>query len=204
MSSRAWVEMREQEKKPAPPSRGKRHPLLFQQRFSEMVFWPTILSAVLCAVLLVVDQPRADPYRGGLGVVLAGSGLILILSFIFRLRAYAQCRPQVLRIQLPFRHLEIPYRAIRTSRPTELYYLFPPRQVRWTQRHFLTGLFGRTVVVVEMERLPWPRAGRRLWLSPFMLSPEGEGLILPVRDWMAFQRELDEFKSREYQGGAKI
>jgi hypothetical protein len=199
VSSRAWVEMRDEEKKPAPPSRGKRHPLLFQQRLSEMVFWPTLLSAVLCAVLLVVDQPRADPYRGGLAVVLVGSGLILILSLIFRLRAYARCRPQALRIQLPFHRLEIPYRAIRTSRPTELYYLFAPSQVRWTQRHFLTGLFGRTVVVVEVERLPRSRAWLRLWMSPFMLSPEGEGLILPVRDWIAFRQELDEFKTREHQ-----
>ena len=37
-------------------------------------------------------------------------------------------------------------------------------------------------------------------MSPFKLSPEGEGLILPVRDWMAFRLELDEFKAREHQG----
>ncbi|MGD8625924.1 MAG: hypothetical protein PVJ34_15415 [Anaerolineae bacterium] len=196
--------MRAKEERATAPSRGKRHPLLFQQRLNEMVFWPTTLSAVLCAVLLVVDQPRADPYRGGLGVVLAGSGLILIFSLIFRLRAYAQCRSQALHIQLPFRRLEIPYRQIRSSRPTELYYLFAPSQVRWTQRHFLRGLFGQTVVVVELESIPWSRAWQRLWMSPFMLSPETEGLILPVRDWMAFRIELDEFKARAHRRPVEV
>jgi hypothetical protein len=169
-----------------------------------MVFWPTILSVVLCAILLVVDPPRAEPYRTGLAIVLAGSGLTLILSLVFRLRAYVQCWPHVLRIQLPFHRLEIPYRAIRTSRPTELYYLFGPGEVRWTQRHFLKGLFGRTVVVIEVENLPWSRAWQRLWMSPFMLSPEAEGLVLPVRDWMAFRIELDEFRAREYTRAGRV
>lgn len=177
------------------PNKGKRHRLLYQQRFNEMVFWPTILIAAL-SVTLIVWGP-AD-FRGYLGVILFGSSAILVLTLFFRLRAYVQCRSSALRVQLPFFHLEIPYRSIKSTRPTDLYRLFFPGEQRWTQRRFLMPIFGRTVVVVELEELPVPRGGLRLWMTKYMFSPDTEGLVLAVRDWIALRSQLDEFKARSF------
>jgi hypothetical protein len=182
------------------PKRGKRHPLLYQQRFNEMVFWPTILTIALCITLLIRAVPEFQAY---IIVILFGCGAILILTFLFRLRAYAQCRTSELWIQLPFFHIVIPYRAIKTTRPTDLYRLFFPYQLRWTQRQFLKPLLGRTVVVIELEQPPAERRPLRLWMSPFMLSPDTDGLVLAVRDWIAMRGEVDEFKARSYHAAPR-
>lgn len=177
------------------PERGKRHPLLYQQRFNEMVFWPTILIIALSIALLIWGPPE---HRFHLTVVLFGSGAILVLTLFFRLRAYAQCRRSGLRVQLPFFYLDIPYRSINSTRPTNLYRVFFPREQRWTQRRFLMPLFGRTVIVVDLEQLPVPPRRLRLWMIKYMLSPETVGLVLAVRDWIGLRTELDEYKARSH------
>jgi hypothetical protein len=165
-----------------------------------MVFWPTILIVALSATLIIWGAPE---FRGYLSVTLFGSGAILILTLFFRLRAYVQCRSSELRVQLPFYRLEIPYRAIQSTRPTDLFRVFLPTEQRWTQRRFLMPIFGRTIVVVEMETLPAPRRQLRLWITKYMLSPETEGLVLAVRDWIGLRSELDEYKARSYRTGIK-
>jgi hypothetical protein len=180
----------------APPKRGRRHPLLLQQRFNEMVFWPTIIITALSVTLLILDPPEVAAYRPHLTIVLLGSAGVLILTLLFRLRAYASCQPQVLRIQLPFHHLDIPYREIQATRPAELFRLFPLQQQRFLRRNFLSPMLGHTAIVVELKELPWSRLWLRLWMSQYMLSPDAQGLVVAVPDWMAFHNELGEFKAR--------
>jgi hypothetical protein len=182
------------------PQRGKRYPLLYQQRFSEMVFWPTVLIVALCATLIIRGTPE---FRTYLSIALFGSGAILILTLFFRLRAYVQCRSSEVRVQLPFYRLEIPYRSIKSTRPTDIFRVFLPTEQRWTQRRFLMPIFGRTIVVVELEELPAPRRRLRLWMTKYMLSPESEGLVLATRDWIGLRTELDEYKARSYHAGPK-
>ena len=74
--------------------------------------------------------------------------------------------------------------------------MFPPEKQRWTQRSFLGPLWGRTVVVVEMDRLPLPPSQLRRRMGKYMVSPDGLGIVVPVRDWMRFRTELDEAIAR--------
>jgi hypothetical protein len=129
--------------------------------------------------------------------VLAGTGLVLAATLIFRMRAYVQCQPESVRIQVPFYQIKIPYHQIKATRPTELYRMFPPSKEWWPQRQYLGPLFGATVVVLEMEALPASRLYLRLWLSKYMLCPERIGLVLAVPDWMALRTELDELRTRD-------
>lgn len=181
------------------PSQGKRHPLLLQQELNEQNFWPCLLLLAVSGGLLAWNPEPFAGYRPHLIAILVASGLILILTSLLRLRAYARCREETLLIQLPFLRLEIPYSMVKTSRPAEFYRTFPPSEQRWTQRRFLRSLWHRTVVVVELERWPRPRFWLRLWLSKYMLCPDAVGLVLPVRDWMAFRTEFDEFRTRRRQ-----
>jgi hypothetical protein len=178
------------------PPTGKRHPFLFQQRFSEQLFWPCILILALSAALLIWNPPKVEPYRVTLSVALAGAGLILVLSMVYRLRAFARCLGSGLCLQLPFYRLLVPYHGIRSTRPTELYRLFPFERQKWPQRAFLRTIIGKTVVVIELEQLPRSRIWLRLWMNKYMISPDRVGLVLAVRDWMSFRAELDEFRAR--------
>ena len=172
---------------------GKRHPLLLYHAFGEQVFWPSILIFVICAGLIAWNPAPFQPYRLHLGIILVGVGLILVLTLVFRMTAYAQCRLDGLRVQTPFQRLRIPYASIRLTRPTQLYHLFPPDTQRWTQRSFLEPLLGRTVVVVEMDKLPHRVGWLRLWMGKYLFCSDVVGLALLVRDWMTLRSEIDEF-----------
>jgi hypothetical protein len=183
----------------APPERGKRHPLLYHQRLSEQYFWPAALTVAASTVLLVWAPAKLEPYRLVLTMALACCGLVLVLTLLFRLRAYALCTAHGVRVRLPFYHFDIPYSEIKNIRPTELYRLFPPGEQRWPQRRFLTPLLGTTVLVIELDELPNRTAWLRLWMNKYMLCPDRVGVIVAVRDWMGFRAELDEFRARRQQ-----
>jgi hypothetical protein len=177
--------------------RGKRHPLLYHQRLSEQYFWPAVLIVAISGGLLVWNPGKLEPYRLVLSVSLACCGMVLVLTLLFRLRAYAVCTAHGLQLQLPFYRLEIPYRDIKDVRPTELFRLFPPREQGWAQRRFLMGILGATVLVIALDELPARTAWLRLWMSKYMLCPDHAGLVIAVRDWIGFRTELDEFRARQ-------
>lgn len=176
--------------------RRKRHPLLFQQRLSEQYFWPAILTVITTGGLLVWSLDKLQPYRVHLAVVFVCCCLVLILTFAFRLRAYATLTEDAIRVRLPFHCIEIPYSDIKTVRPTELFRMYPPQQQRWTQRRFLEPLFGTTVLVIELDELPKPKVWLSLWMTPFMVCPDRVGIIIAVRDWLGFRATLDEHRAR--------
>jgi hypothetical protein len=188
--------MSSQRASPGRPTRGKRHPLLYQKRLNEQVFWPCVGILAVSVVLLVWNPGELAACRPHLVVILVGAGLVLVLTFLLRLMAYVQCSDHGLLVHLPFYRLTIPYGQILATRPSELYRMFPPGAQRWTQRSLLRSLFGRTVLVVELDHLPRHRLWLRLWMGRYMLCPDAVGLILPVRDWIAFRTELDEYRSR--------
>jgi hypothetical protein len=177
-------------------SRGTRVPLLLNRRFSEVVFWQCIVIMVTSAILLIWTPDALEARRQYLPVILACTALILVFTLLFRLRAYAQCRDTELWIQAPFGHLSIPYQDIRATRPSDFYHLFPPNEQSPLQRHYLEALLGRTVVIVDLDKLPRSRAEMRLVVSRYMILPDSVGLVLPVPDWIAFRIELDDFRSR--------
>ena len=175
------------------PKAGKRRPLLLYQQFNEANFWWAIMIVAISAALLMWNPARLQPYRLLMGITLAGVGLILVLTFLFRLAAYVHCGPSGLFLRTPLQRVLIPYEQIRLTRPTVLYELFPPKEQRWTQRAFLSPLWGKTAVVVEMDKLPRPAAWLRLWMGKYMVCPDVVGLVVLVRDWMGLRAELDEF-----------
>jgi hypothetical protein len=180
-----------------PPSsaqhkRKKRHPLLYQQRLFEQNFWPAVLTVGISAALLKWNPAKLEPYRLLLTIALICCGMVLVLTLLFRLRAYAICAEDGLRLRLPFYHLDIPYSEIKTVRPTELFRMYPPQEQTWTQRRFLEPLSDTTVLVIELDEFPERTAWLRLWMTKYMLCPDKVGLIVAVRAWMGFRAELDE------------
>jgi hypothetical protein len=184
--------MSEQQAGKGSSGKGKRHPLIYHRRYNEQVFWPCILIIGLAGGLLIWNPTDLERYRTTLEVVLIGTALVLIYTFVLRLRAYVQCRAAGLWLQLPFYRVSIPYQDIRATRLTDLYRLFSDGQLGRGQRHFLEPIMGKTVVIVELEEMPFSPLARRLWVSKAMICPDEVGLIMAVDDWLTFRTELDE------------
>ena len=55
--------------------------------------------------------------------------------------------------------------------------------------------WGRTAVVVQISKFPVQKNWLRLWFNRYMFSPEVTGFVFLVEDWMAFSRQLDDFRS---------
>ncbi len=174
-----------------------RHPLLYYQRLGEQYFWPAVLIVALSATFLYWNPDQLRPYRSLLTLSFACCTLVLILTFVYRLRAYAVCSGEGLRVQFPFYHIAINYADIKNVRPTELFRMYPAHKQRWLQRRFIGPLLGATVIVIELDQLPSRKGWLRLWMSKYMLAPDRVGLIIAVRDWLSFRSELDEFRARQ-------
>lgn len=181
---------------------GRRYSLLYQQRFNEMVFWPAVLIIAVTAALLVWQPPELASFHTLFALAFGIAALVLILTYLYRLRAYVRCRERDLLVQLPFYRLTIPYSHILKSRPAELYRLFPPANQRGTQNAFLDPLFGLTVLVIEVSELSASHRQLRLWLSKYMLSPDRPGVIIAIQDWIAFDTELEELRMRSQYSAA--
>ena len=95
-------------------------------------------------------------------------------------------------IHLPFRSFLVPYANVRSVRPDALFRIFPPGEQSGWQRNVMSGVWSRTVVVVELNEFPWPRGQLRTWGGKYLLLPHEPGLVLPVQDWMALRTELDD------------
>lgn len=175
---------------------GRHYRLLYQQRFQEMILWPAILIIILTAALLIWQPEPLASYRALFLLAFTVAVLVLLLTSIYRLRAYVRCGEHNLIVQLPFYRLTIPYDQIQKSRPAEIFRLFPPTEQRSTENNFLDPLLGATVLVVEVSGLPAPARRLRLWMSKFMLSPDHPGVVLAVRDWIALDQELEEQRAR--------
>jgi len=183
------------------PRKGRRYPLLLQQRLRAMLLCPSILIALLTVVLVILSPPGIEAYRPYIVAAAIGGWSVAGLTLWFGLRAFARCRADGLWLQLPFYRVIIPYRDIQSTRLAQFGRQFPPENERWSRRHFLEPLFFSTVVVVELRELPAPRRQLSLWMSHYLLSPLTPGFMLPVRDWLSIHGELDEYRSRSYFPG---
>ncbi len=189
---------------------GKRHPLLFYRRAADPV-WQTTLGLGL---LFLIGQQLSGsvlPYIGmtpylpsPFDEILFFSGLLLIVVGLFvflagRL-AYAQARPDHLRISTPFTRIKVSYRRVRSIHPANIAQLFPSANLRGSARSFLEPYFGKTAVVVELTSYPFSPGALRFFLGSQSLLPHGSGLVLMVSDWMSLSTELDSIYGNWRQG----
>jgi hypothetical protein len=163
-----------------------------------MLLWPALLIALLTVLLFILSPPGIEAYRPYLAAAGIGGWSVAAFTLWFSLQAFARCHLAGLWLQLPFYEVFIPYQDIQSTRLVQFGRQFPPDNENWSRRRFLEPLFFRAVVIVELRALPAPRRQLHLWMSRHLLSPDTPGFMLPVRDWLGFRGELDEFRSRSY------
>lgn len=184
---------------------GKKHRLLIYERVHRqrrlLYLFVALLFAGLFALPYVVDAETVkklwpaeiDPFLLALSVV---AFLFFLQKLVAPRLVYVQCTPGTIRIQTPLFPIVISYRRLIGTRPNQWGKLFTEEKMNRSRRRVLDGIQGEGVIVLDLKGWPAPTGWLRLWIPDVMFSPDGIGLVLWVKDWMALNRELSDFKDR--------
>ncbi|MEW6569492.1 MAG: hypothetical protein AB1449_15280 [Chloroflexota bacterium] len=137
--------------------------------------------------LLTWPRPPADAWLLAGGLV---SLAFTLLAWLGPRWAYAQARPDHLRLQTPIYRMKVSYRRILGTRPIDVGKMFPLASLPRSQQHLIAPYHGRTALGVDLRGLPLSPFVLRLFFSRFLFATDHIGLILVVDDWMALGRQL--------------
>jgi hypothetical protein len=179
-----------------PSKKGIRHPLLLYRRTMDRVGEYTLILAIFTGVAGGWPLLKETFIWGInsnvwlLGIALLSFG-ISVFAYLTRLVTYVQATDSTLNVITPFIRLKISYRRIQSFHPVLVQQLFPPEQLSWAQRSYLSAFNGKTAILVELRGYPIDPAILRLFWSAQMFSPQSTGLVILVSDWMKLSTELD-------------
>ncbi len=165
-----------------------RHPLLLYRRLAAYWSLPSVSLMVVSAGLLIWNHPAGRGLRSVLAMTFLLPLVLLLVTFIMSRLAYVQCRTDGILIRLPLYRLHVPYESVIETRASFMYELFPPRKQRFSTRNFLRPLWTMSAVVVRLKYFPRPRQQLRRWMDSRMIIHDG--LVLLVKDYMGFRREI--------------
>lgn len=136
--------------------------------------------------------PRLES-SSGIVLLTAGGLSFLFTLFLITIRsfAYVQLFGDHLRLVTPFLRLNIAYKRIQRTTPSEMAALFPPRSLSAWRREILAPLASHTAIVIHLTAYPIPRAFSRLFLSPFFFADRTPHFVLLVDDWMGLSTALE-------------
>jgi len=176
----------------------KRFRLLIYSRMWQRWAWPCALITIASFVMWGV-APRTQliypPFRPLTLVPALASLLILTYAYLARRLAWVQCKPNKLYIRTPFHPLSVSYSRFKGVRPTTFAQVFDPEKERGARRAWLYPYWNRTVIVVEISDYPLPRTWLHLWFSRYLLTPNSNGFVFLVDDWMTLSRQLDDARA---------
>jgi hypothetical protein len=184
----------------AKDKKGTKFPLLIYRRWAKMLRLPSLLIGVVSAVAWYFAREEGQSLLSGQAWVLLLASGVGALIFFYSLRAhrtaYVQCFPAYVKIQTPLFAVAVAYKRIRQVRPVEYHTELPLSNMKQSQRRLLEPFLGRTVVLLDLARLPMTERKLRLWLPWFMFAQKTTGFLLVVEDWMALSREIGVFTDR--------
>ena len=185
--------------------KGKKHRLLIyerihRQRRSLLLFAALLFAGLYALPYLVDEQTQQKLWPPEYDDLFLAAGVIAFLLFLFKLiapkLAYVQCAERSVRIQTPFFPLVISYRRIATTRPNQWGRIYPPERRTRRQRRLIESIAGGEVILLDLNGWPASLGWLRLWIPDVMFSPDGDGLVLWVKDWMALNRAFSDIKDR--------
>jgi hypothetical protein len=188
--------------------KGKRHSLLlFRNKYRSdralyfIVFFLCIglyLFLYLAPPELVLRLPVQWPPQ--YDWILLAIGSVSFVIFVFRIVAsqipFIQCTEKNFKIQTPLYPIVFSYRRVKETRPNALFEVFKKDKVSKQDARFLEKYSGQTAVIVEMDGFPMPLNWMKFWMTNLMFTPDGQGLVLWVQDWMTLNRELSDYKDK--------
>ncbi len=188
-------------------SKGKKFPLLVYRRYHQVHRGVSLLLIVLgllvigIALLVPLDQLRISGeqmtavFWAGVAITALGLLRFLFTWFVSRM-AYVQCTPRNVKIQTPFMPMVFSYKRIVDTRPNAVRDVFPPDKQKGLRHKMLEGLWGETVIVVDLKGYPMSRRMLQIMTGPFLLAPRSTAFVFLVKDWMGLNQQLAQYQEQ--------
>ncbi len=179
---------------------GHKYPLLVYQHMLNR-WWPAMITMGLVMFVFAYIEytgPIAQfiawrwQLAGAVGVLAIIVGLIFIVIKNF---AYVQPLPNYLKLVTPFMRVNISYKRIKRTIPTEMRYLFPPKSLSGWMQDILAPLSNKTALLIELSGYPISPTILRMFLARFFFKDKTPHLIILVKDWMQLSAELDSMRT---------
>lgn len=181
---------------------GTKFPLIVYRHMLNR-WWPPMIAMGLGMFALAYSekiQPIAQflPWRWELFAII-GVLAILIGFFFLIIKNFAYVRPfpTHLKFVTPFMRINISYKRINRTVPTEMRQLFPFKSMSGWNREIFSPLAGKTAVVIELKGYPISPIILRLFLSRFFFKDKTPHLVILVKDWMRLSSEIESMRSDE-------
>lgn len=179
---------------------GRRYPLIVYQHMLNR-WWPAMITMGLVMFAFAYDE-YTDPMAqfiawrwqlaGGAGALAIFVGLLFIVLKQF---AYVRPFPTYLKVVTPFMRINISYKRIRRTMPTEMHHLFPRKILSGWMQDIFAPLANKTALVIELSGYPISPKLLRMFLSRFFFKDKSPHLVILVKDWMMLSAELDSMRT---------
>ena len=185
---------------------GTKFPLIVYKHMLNR-WWPPMIAIGLGMFALAYSEyiePIAKflPWRWQL---FAGVGVLAILVGLFFLIikefAYVQPFPTYLKLVTPFMRINISYKRINRTIPSEMRQLFSFKKMSGWIQDIFSPLASKTALVLELKGYPISPVILRLFLSRFFFKDKTPHLVLLVKDWMRLSSELESMRSGDQHFG---
>ena len=179
---------------------GRRFPLVVYQRLVGRWWTPMIAIGLVMFALAYGEYAhpiyRFIPWRWQ---VFAGVGVLAILIGIFflviRQIAYIQAFPGYVKLVTPFMRINISYKRIHKTTVSEMYQLFPPKNMSGWMKEIFEPFSRQTAIVLELKSYPISPMILRMFLSRFFFKDKTPHIVILVKDWMGFSSEMESFRT---------
>lgn len=179
---------------------GRKYPLIVYRHMLNR-WWPAMITMGLVMFVLAYIE-YTDPLgrfitwpwqlAGGVGALAIFVGLFFIVIKNF---AYVQPAPNHLKLVTPFLRVNISYKRIKRTMPTEMRHLFPHKSLSGWMQDIFAPLANKTALVLELNGYPVSPTLLRMFLSRFFFKDKTPHLVILVNDWMLLSAELDSYRS---------
>ena len=182
---------------------GTKFPLIVYQHMLNRWWTPMIAIGLGMFALAYSEyiEPIAKflPWRwqllGAIGVLAILTGIFFLIIKQF---AYVQPFPGYLKFVTPFMRVNISYKRINKTIPTEMRQLFSFKSMSGWVRDIFSPLAGKTALVIELKGYPISPVILRLFLSRFFFKDKTPHLVILVKDWMRLSSELESMRSGDH------
>ncbi|MBN1259386.1 MAG: hypothetical protein JXB35_01795 [Anaerolineae bacterium] len=178
-------------------TRNPRFPLLIYQAIGKRWRGPSFLLIPAGVSLWWATRQSAalNTEYAALALIITLVGFLLFAYSLLAHNAGVRCHEQHFTVGSAIYPLNFSYRRITTVRPVQFNQIFPPTQEKAARRRLFESYWSKTTVVVDLNGYPLPLWWIKLWFSPYVIVPDGTGLVLLVEDWMGLIRQLETARS---------
>src|SRR6266545_2143528 len=179
---------------------GHKYPLLVYQHMLNR-WWPAMITMGLVMFVFAYSEytdliAQFIAWRWQLAGAVGVLAIIVGLTFIaIKNFAYVQPLPNSLKLVTPFMRVNISYKRIKRTMPTEMHHLFPRKSLSGWMQDIFAPLANRTALVIELSGYPISPILLRMFLSRFFFKDKTPHFVILVNDWMLLSAELDSMRT---------